>query len=389
MTSTITFKSNAVRTINSPSMKGVTTYFAYVNFRDLPNNFSLDVNPRKPKMNTAVAKALIDAVNSPDTDFDINNRGIVIVAKSFKFNTNEGTVTLDLDKDPQSFGILDGGHTYTAIIENRENLSDNMDKFVKLEIIVGTDLTVSRIADARNTSASVTDIALYELDDKFEFIKDAIKHEPYAKDIAIKDNSKERLQIIELLKLLFAYNIYRFVSSKETPTQAYSSKAAVFKDIKRDLDENTNHYFNLSKLLPDLVNLYDHIELDFRNKYLEYNPSGKFGAVRGIEKVREGKTPFKTLFLENDAEYKVASGYILPVFGAFRVLIDTNKLTWVIDPFEMWDRIGSDLIKNTFDSSRNNPQDAGKNASIWSNNYSKVENEMFRQMLAKTSRPIN
>ena len=45
------------------------------------------------------------------------------------------------------------------------------------------------------------------------------------------------------------------------------------------------------------------------------------------------------------------------------------------------DTVGSSLVKNTLESSRNNPQDAGKNTSIWSNNYSKVENEMFREML--------
>ena len=133
MTSIIDFKANAVRTITSPSQKGVTTYFAYVNFRDLPDQLPLDVNPRKPKMNTTVAKALINAVKSPETDFDINNRGIVIVAKSFKFNTSNSTISLDLGADKQSFGILDGGHTYTAIIQNRDELSDDIDKYVKLE----------------------------------------------------------------------------------------------------------------------------------------------------------------------------------------------------------------------------------------------------------------
>lgn len=383
MTSTVTFKANAVRTISSPSQKDVTTYFVYVNFRDLPSKLPLEVNPRKPKMTTAVAKALIAAVRSPETDFDINNRGIVIVAKNFAFNTNNGSVTLDLGNAPQSYGILDGGHTYTAIIEARNDLSENIDKFVKLEIIVGEDLTVSRIADARNTSASVSDIALYELDDKFDFIKDALKAEPYANDIAVKDNSKERLQIIELLKLLFSYNIFKFKDANDTPTQAYSSKAAVFKDIKKDLDNNTNYYVRLSALLPDLVHLYDRIESEFSDKYLEYNPSGRFGALRGIEPLKNGRPYFKTLFLETNTEYKVSSGYILPVFGSFRVLIndDGSTLSWRIDPFKMWDEVGADLLKNTFESSRNNPQDAGKNASIWSNNYSKVENAMFREML--------
>lgn len=383
MTSTVTFKVNAVRTISSPSQKNVTTYFIYVNFKDLPSELPLEVNPREPKMTTAVAKALIAAVRSPETDFDINNRGIVIVAKNFVFNTNNGTVTLDLGNDPLKYGILDGGHTYTAIMTARNDLSEEIDKFVKLEVIVGEELTVSRIADARNTSASVSDVALYELDDKFDFIKESIKNEPYANDVAVKDNSKERLQIIELLKLLFSYNVFKFKDANNTPTQAYSSKAAVFKDIKKDLDNNTNYYHRLSVLLPDLVRLYDEIESEFATKYLEYNPGGRFGALRGIEPQKSGRPNFKTLFLETDTEYKVASGYILPVFGAFRVLIqdDGENLSWRIDPFKMWDEVGADLLKNTFESSRNNPQDAGKNTSIWSNNYSKVENAMFRKML--------
>lgn len=383
MTSTVTFKVNAVRTISSPSQKNVTTYFIYVNFKDLPSKLPLEVNPREPKMTTAVAKALIAAVRSPETDFDINNRGIVIVAKNFVFNTNNGTVTLDLGNDPLKYGILDGGHTYTAIMTARNDLSEEIDKFVKLEVIIGEELTVSRIADARNTSASVSDVALYELDDKFDFIKESIRNEPYANDVAVKDNSKERLQIIELLKLLFSYNVFNFKDANDTPTQAYSSKAAVFKDIKKDLDNNTNYYHRLSVLLPDLVHLYDKIESEFAIKYLEYNPGGRFGALRGIEPQKSGRPNFKTLFLETDTEYKVASGYILPVFGAFRVLIkdDGEKLSWRIDPFKMWDEVGADLLKNTFESSRNNPQDAGKNASIWSNNYSKVENAMFRKML--------
>ncbi|CAK1241601.1 hypothetical protein R82265_HNDDMDAM_00791 [Fructobacillus cardui] len=378
----VNFKVSTLRTISSPSQPDVTTYIAYVNFRDLPNTFSLDINPRKPKMTTAVAKSLIEAVKSPDTDFDINNRGIVIVAKSLTFNTKSDSITLDFGADSTQAGILDGGHTYTAITENRSEMENDLEKYVRLEIIVGNDLTVSRIADARNTSASVSDIALYELDDKFDFIKEATIDEPYANDIAIKDNSKERLPIIELLKLLFAYDVYDFTSSNDTPTQAYSGKATVFKSVKRDLDDGTEKYKKLAKLLPDLVSLYDYIELTIKDKYLEYTPNGKFGGVRGITVAKNNQKKFNTLFLENKTEHQVATGYLLPIFGSFRVLVDPKTLQWKLNPKDLWDKIGADLVKNTLDSSRNNPQDAGKNTAIWSNNYSKVENEMFRQMLS-------
>ena len=59
-----TFKAKAIRTITSPSDPKITTYMVLVNFRDLPSDMSLEVNPRKPKMNTSVAKQLISAVKA-------------------------------------------------------------------------------------------------------------------------------------------------------------------------------------------------------------------------------------------------------------------------------------------------------------------------------------
>lgn len=381
MISKITFKATTVRTISSPSQKDVTTYFAYVNFKDLPKDLPLKVNPRQPKMTTNVAKQIINAVESADTDFDINNRGIVIVAKNFKFNTNNNTIELDLADDPDNFGILDGGHTYTAIIEHRENIPDDLNKFVRLEIITGKNLTVSRISDARNTSAQVSDIALYELDDKFDFVKNEILNEPYSNDVAYKDNESKRLPVVELLKLLYAFNVFKFPDGNSAPTQAYSSKAAVFKAIKDDIDNNNGeNYSNLSKLLPRLVKLYDKIELDLKNKYKEVNDKGRFGALRGVEVAKEGKH-FTSYFLENNTEYKIAAGFILPIFGAFRALINPKTLEWSLDPDLMWDKVGGELLKNTLETK--NPQDAGKKANLWSGNYRIVELELFKELLSK------
>lgn len=72
----------------------------------------MDVNPRVPKMGTNVAKRLIHAVVEPETDFYVNNRGIVISAQAFSFNSTDSEVTIDLgeqndENDRFSYGILD------------------------------------------------------------------------------------------------------------------------------------------------------------------------------------------------------------------------------------------------------------------------------------------
>ncbi len=392
------FKVKTVRTVNSPSNDKVTTYFVWTEFQDLPGEISLEVNPRKPKMNTAVAKQLIAAVKNPDTDFDLNNRGIVVTAKGFKFNSNDQTVQLDFgEKDETSlFGILDGGHTYTAIIENREFLDDTVKKYVRLEILVGKELDVSALADARNTSAQVSDIALFELDDKFEFVKTAIEKELYKEDVAYKDNDNKRIPVAELLKLMFAFNIKRFPDDSSAPVSAYSGKAAVFRDYKKSFedgqtnDEN-NIYEKLAKQLPKLVELYERIQLDLPRVYATYKKetdgnSGRFGAIRGIES--NGK--FTSLFTNKTISHNISIGFILPIFGAFRALLKENEgdLMWNFDPIKIWEKADVRLVQNTFDTDTN-PQLAGKNKTLWQSNYRIVDSVQKDMLLEQLMKQVN
>ncbi|QQZ09632.1 AIPR family protein [Heyndrickxia vini] len=383
-TSTERFKAKTVRTVTSPSNEEVTTYYTWVEFQDLPAEIPLEVNPRKPKMNTSVAKQLINAVKNPDSDFDINNRGIVITAKSFKFNTNTSTVDLDLGDDITKYGILDGGHTYTAIIENRDKLPENTKKYVKLEVLVGKNLDVSALADARNTSAQVSDIALFELDDKFDIVKDAVAAESYSEDIAFKDNDNKRIPVVELIKLMFAFNIKRYPDDSSAPVSAYSGKAAVFKDYKNEYGEENNIYKKLSAHLPKLVELYEKIQEELPLKYSEFKKEDgkkpRFGGVRGIE----GAGAYEALFTQKPISYEISIGFLLPIFGAFRALLKSkgDELIWEFDPMKVWDKVGTRLVQNTFDTDTN-PQQVGKSKTLWQSNYRIVDSERKDLLLEK------
>lgn len=392
------FKVKAVRTVTSPSNEKVTTYFVWTEFRDLPNHISLEVNPRKPKMNTAVAKQLIAAVKNPETNFDLNNRGIVVTAKGFKFNTNDHTVHLDLGEEAENtlYGILDGGHTYTAIVENRDELPDNAKKYVRLEILVGEELDVSSLADARNTSAQVSDIALFELDDKFEFVKAAIDNEVYKNEVAYKDNDNKRIPVAELLKLMFAFNIKRFPDDSSAPVSAYSGKAAVFRDYKKSFedgqsDTEKNIYELLAKQLPKLVELYERIQSDLPKVYATYKKetdgnTGRFGGIRGIE----SRGDFTTLFTAEPISHNISIGFILPIFGAFRALLDEsgNELKWSFDPIEIWEKAAVRLVQNTFDTDTN-PQLAGKSKTLWQSNYRIVDSVRKDMLLEQLMKQMN
>ncbi|WP_247738518.1 AIPR family protein [Lactiplantibacillus pentosus] len=338
-------------------------------------------------MTTSVAKQLIQAVKDTNSDFDVNNRGIVITAKKVSFETSTRLLTLDLDDDRSQFGILDGGHTYTAIIEHRNEAPSDIHKFVKLEIIVGDEIDVATLADARNTSISVSDIALFELDEKFDFIKSAIADESYSKDVAYKDNDNKRIPISNLLKLLFAFNIKRYPDDSQVPVSAYSGKAAVFKDYSKEYTINPNIYSMLAPQLPKLVDLYEIIQKEIGTKYQQFKrdeegKKAKFGLVRGVEK-RENST---TAYKQDVMDYDVSNGFLMPIFGAFRALLKFNDsktaVVWQFDPITVWNKSGVRLVQNTFDTDTN-PQQTGKSKTLWQANYRIVDSVRKDMLLDK------
>lgn len=391
------FKVNALRTIVSPYKRGdkdestyETIYYLLVNMSDLPKNIPLDVNPRVPKMGTNVAKRLLKAVTEPETDFYINNRGIVISAKSLSFNSADSEVTIDLgnqedDNDKFNYGILDGGHTYTAIMQNRDKIPKDIEKYVRVEVITNV-INITRLSDARNTSVQVSDIALFNLEDSFEDVRKAIKNEPYADHIAYKDNENKPINVSELLRLMYALDIEKYPDDNMAPIQSYSGKAQVFKRYKDAYD--TPFYKALTKQLPVLVKLYDLIETELPVKYNEYKKKlgvaiPRFGSVKGVENVEKGS---KSNFLQTRVAYSISSGYIYPIFGAFRSLLkyddETKSVSWLFDPLEIWEEVGSTITQNTFESS-NNPQLAGKDKQLWLSNYRIVETQSLRKLLSR------
>lgn len=391
------FKVEALRTLASPYRKGdkdestfETIYYLLVDMKELPADIPMDVNPREPKMTTNVARSLLAAVVEPETDFYINNRGIVIAAKALSFNSANSEVTIDIgnqneDDDKFQYGILDGGHTYTAIIQKRDEIPDDLRKFVRIEVITNVQ-NITRLSDARNTSVQVSDMALFNLDDNFEGIKAAVAGLKYADQIAYKDNENKPIHISEFLRLMYAFDIDKYPDDSAAPVQSYSGKAQVFKRYKAAFE--TPFYKSLTKELPKLVELYDVIERELPERYKEYkkaqgvaNP--RFGNVRGIESLAKEA---KTEFLGSRTNYSVSSGYIYPIFGAFRSLLEfdkeTGEVSWLFPPVDIWNEVGTALVQNTFET-YTNPQLAGKDKQLWLSNYRIVETQSLRKLLKR------
>lgn len=351
-------------------------YHLFIEADELPVGLPIEVNPRDVNTKKQVYKKIVSGLVEENDSFFVNNRGILIAAKGVKIDALNGVVKLDVgdgsENDNSLYGILDGGHTYHAIINNRKDIGKESKQYIHLEIMTNVR-NIDELAQARNTSVQVSDKAIAELADKFEFVKDAIKNEPYRNDISYRENEDKPLDSVDLVRLMFAFNIYKYKNeSSQQPIAAYNGKASVLKDYLQNYDYNDNPYKKIAKLLPDITKLYDTVEKEMVLGYNEVNKGGKFGSVKGVD-----SKSYKTKYRKEDGQYVISQGLLFPIVAAFRALIVERDgvLEWEVNPFEVWQHIRGKLVNNTVEMSRslgNNPSTAGKNSTLWQQNYDAV-----------------
>ncbi|MFB8565016.1 AIPR family protein [Enterococcus faecalis] len=394
--------------MDSPYPKDkLTVHHLWVDVNELPTGIPTEVNPRNINTKTKVYRKIIDGLTESDNSFFINNRGILIAAKSVSVNAIDKVLSLDLGDDSvQSkslYGVLDGGHTYHAVLQNRKNVPEGTTQYIHLEIV--TEISnIDDLAAARNTSVQVSDKAIAELAEKFGFVKESIKDENYANQVSYRENETDkRLDSVDFVRLMYAFNIFKFKDiesvSNTQPISAYSGKANVLKDYLENYDRkvdgkieknNDNPYLKIAPLLPKITELYDTIEKEMPTAYLESISNGKFGRTKGVDV----KSTAKTKFSNEKIDYQISQGLIFPIISAFRALLveKENTLEWVIDPIEVWNETRSKLVNNTIEMSRqlgNNPQSAGKSSTLWSQNFDAVNTAKLQIQLRKLQEKQN
>lgn len=119
-----------------------------------------------------------------------------------------------------------------------------------------------------------------------------------------------------------------------------------------------------------------HIEVGMNKFYRQKNPGGRYGSTKGVQVPKPGQQ-FYSKFLGNDLDVASPNGFIYPILGAFRALVEEKdgQYRWKKDPFAVLEKVGADLVESTVSMSRslgNNPQSVGKEANIWKTLYMTV-----------------
>ncbi|MGH9789363.1 MAG: hypothetical protein ACRD4U_11760, partial [Candidatus Acidiferrales bacterium] len=94
-------------------------------------------------------------------------------------------------------------------------------------------------------------------------------------------------------------------------------------------------------------------------------------------------------FLGGKVPYSWPTGYLYPMLGALRALLDTNgrRSGWLVDdPFEFFTKDGAALVEATLERSSElgrNPNAVGKSKGHWQQLYGMVKLKLLEQQMSE------
>jgi hypothetical protein len=275
-------------------------------------------------------------------------------------------------------GIVDGWHTYELIMAHLDDDRLPEDQYVKFEILTNVPSDwIAEISGGLNTSVQVQPMSLDNLSGKFDWIKNELADEPYAGDIAWRENDKGELDARDIVSILACFNIDLF-SPTDAPIEAYSRKSKVLESFEKHPDS----YKKLRPILRDILRLHDTISCDAREVWNagDGERKGRLGRFAFVEEAR--REDFRFPFTGSTSKYRLLGAALYPMLAAFRCMVETDpqasEFRWrggFQNVLDRWESTAFEMIQatvDTYESMRRNPTVMGKSRSLWTNLYNLV-----------------
>ncbi len=370
------FRVHSIRHLDDPSSQ-MDRKEMVVSLDQYPHGFGLGPNPRRPDLTSNVSKDIEETLRENGKNFHLLNRGITIIAKALEYDNKTERVRLQLHESEEEspfFGVLDGGNTDARIARWREELAEEgakdelASRFVNVQVLIpklgglpvpaGEMVTLlNDIKQARNTSVQVKSKSLADARREFELLKEVLAKEQYFSEVSWREGEKGGIDALLILTLLMIfYPRFSEGAPGQEPSNAYGHKERcldAFIDYTTS-PESSDDLARWIRIVPDLVRLFDEIQMTFPEHY-----SGSFGKIkevqifnerryeRGSKKYR--KTPATSLFLGREMRYSYPIGWLYPIFAGFRILAGADKesgaVIWKRDPIKFWERHGQELVR--------------------------------------------
>jgi hypothetical protein len=371
---TFELRPQLARRLPDPNFKniGIERHIFVVPSKTMPSNLPLDPNARRPNTNRRVYKIVEDSLLNRDCEpntFHLKNKGITIVADSVRQVQGNGAYEVVMISGKH--GIVDGGHTYSLIQEHRDDpeLPDN--QFITVEVLTGVpDHWIPDIAGGLNTSVQVQEMSLQTLAGKFEWLKMALKGQPFYPAIAWSENDPGEYDARDIISFLTMFNVALFPNSgDEHPIMAYEKKKTAL-DLYKN---NQSSYERMKPILLEILTLHDRIRKDYVDIW-NRTQGGRAGNLAFSERRKKGKWDFT--FIRERADFRMMTGALYPILASFRWYVvqeHDGTMHWreeFTEVLKAWEGAAPSLLKATYDMSKQlgyNANAVGKSRPHWSN----------------------
>jgi hypothetical protein len=388
-----------VRSFKDPNTPNIRIVHAFINVNDLPKDIPLDPDPRRPKDKGAVPNRITDSVRSNDGRFHLLNRGITVSVKHYEYNNKKDLLSLVIPSDDERYGIIDGGHTYNAIVKavSKAKHSDDVSvmekknervfdiQYVHIEILERIENHLADIAEARNFSVPLKNWTLANYRDKFDWLIDALGKDYARKTIRVSENDDQPVGILDVLQILSAVNPILFADEKPAQ-EAYKN---IGKMLGYFIDEDDSYGFKkMAKVSLEILKLYDYVRFNFQKKYNardETGKAGKFASKKETKEMQDKKgAKSKATYYWLDplsgpvkGDLAIDKGFALPLISGFRVLLEERDghFQWLTDPFAFFDDFGTKLVRtimNASENAGNDPSTMGRDPQVYRQMTSEV-----------------
>lgn len=363
-------------------------------------------------MGSVIAKGIMHTIDERPDNMHPLNRGITVLSNGFRYDSQTKTFTILL-RDIKKHGIIDGGHTFRAIMQVLQKRLDAGVEFpnayVNVEVLAGYDEISSDIISARNSVAAVRDSAIYSLDGVFDDLKKHLKKANIENLIAFRQNENKPVSIEEVLAVCTLFHP-SFSDGSNHPMKAYTSRAGCVElyaaewqkaNSKTNPDATAwkNGFSKIIHLAPDMLRLAEEIEVEVEEARRRI---GGFQALKTNEEngPREGKSRGRAMKeLSGPRELPITgktvksgwpTGYLYPIVAAMRPFVDYSGpvAQWkVADPMVVFKVISNDLVKTLLafaEEYGRKPNAVGKSVLCWKSLYDTVEVGLLRTQANKS-----
>ena len=382
--------------MQDPNFEGSETHYMLVPASELPEGIPLDANPREPKVNRpvyrAVSKSLCQTDDGVEGSFHLKHRGITIVASAVtkcRESRGDGLDVFNLHfPDDAVYGIVDGGHSYEIVREavGAGAVPDN--EFIKLEVMTGLrpEGLITDIAGGRNTSMQVQAKSLLDLNNEFQFLKDVLAADGWDKRVAWHEGQDGEVDVVDVIAMMSCFDTVSYPDRTTHPVDAYRRKKSMLDRFEND----PNRYRRLAPVLRDILKLHDWIAFDSQSRWQNVGgvsgSGGNYGRLEMVEMVKPGRPKIRFPFLIGvESEKRLRRPAVFPILASFRLLLTEEPhgerygsypaAKWRKDfdeVMELWEASGGQLLRTFYEHFGSTGRDlhaAGRSSALWGSIY--------------------